>query len=69
MFIVSFAKVMFFIWYIFGFNACLAEFYGPCLRVMHFEYTVSDLNYTNIISLIKENISSPLKISRPITSK
>ena len=43
----------------------LAEFCGPCMRVMHFEYPVSDLNYNNIISLIKEEISSPLKICWP----
>ena len=47
---------------------CLVEFCGHSTRVVRLEYTVSDLNYTNIISLIKEEISKPLKLCRPTTS-
>ena len=42
--------------------SCLIQFCGPCMTVMRYEYTVSDLNDTNIISLIKEEISNLLKI-------
>ena len=42
---------------------CLVELCGPCIRVVHLEYIMSDLNYTsNIISLVKTEISNPLKI-------
>ena len=41
-------------------TSCLVQFCGPCMKVMDFEYTVFDLNYTNIISIIKAEISNPL---------
>ena len=36
-------------WYV-AFSRILC---GPCMRIVHFEYTVSDLNYADIISIIK----------------
>ena len=49
---------------------CLVEFCGPCMRVVNYEYyEVSNLNHTNIISIIKSEISNLLKICRPTTSK
>ena len=32
-------------------KSCLEELHGPCMRVVNFEYTVSDLNYINITSI------------------
>ena len=50
-------------------TSCLVEFCIPCVTVEHFEYAVSDLNYTNINSITKAEISNPLKISRSATFK
>ena len=33
--------------------SCLVEFCVSCVSVVHFEYTVLDVNYTNILSIIK----------------
>ena len=50
-------------------TSCLVELCGLYMRVVYFEYIVSDLNYTNSILLIEEEISNPLKICRPSTCK
>ena len=50
-------------------TACLAALCAPCMRVVHLEYTVSDLNYTIIISVVKAEINNSLKICRPDKSK
>ena len=63
-FTVSFAMLLFLTRGIFSDckvgTSCFVEFCGPCTRFVHFEYTVSDLNYTDITSITKKQATENL---------
>ena len=44
-------------------TSCLVEFCGSCMRVAHFEYTVSDFKYTNIVSFHKMSLQCKSNIN------
>ena len=62
---------VFYSWYIFvsiiG-TSYFVEFGRSSTRVVHFEYTMSDLNYMNIFSELTDEISYKLKICKPTTA-